>query len=72
LHAFSVATSGDERNPLNVRTVTPERLFFVATVDITVENRKDGKQQQADQVLKPFDIGVKINDGVNLLNIPDI
>jgi hypothetical protein len=41
-------------------------------VDITVENRKDGKQQQADQVFKSLDVGVKVNNSVNLLDIPDV
>lgn len=47
-------------------------LFIVSTMDVPVKYRERSKKQQADQVLKPLDVGVKINNRVNLLYLSNI
>jgi hypothetical protein len=41
-------------------------------MDIAVKQWKRSKKQQADQVLKPFDIGIKINHRINLFYLSNI
>jgi hypothetical protein len=44
---------------------------IVPTVDVPVEHRESTEKRDTDQVLKPLDIRVVIDNGVNLLNTSD-
>jgi ABC-type sulfate transport system substrate-binding protein len=41
-------------------------------MNIAIEHREEGEEQQTQQILKTLDVGVVIYNGVNLLDVTNI
>jgi hypothetical protein len=46
--------------------------LVVVVIKVAVKHRKTDEEGQADQILNPFDVLVKVNQGVDLMEFADL